>query len=380
MLGGEDIIDTSDRSIVRCCLYQVWIILRLLGNLTHHSDETIESLFRLVLGRLNHQTLVEEQREVDGRSMIAVIQQALCHIHRGDTGRLILQTVEHELMTTYSVDRQFIDILQRLFDIVGIESGQRTHQLHVLTTQREDISVGTHHHSEVAMIRRHEREELLQSLTHTNGTRTRTTTSVRSGEGLVEVDMHHVETHVARTTSTKHRVQIGTIVIHQTSRIVDKLCDGRYLCLKETKGIRIGHHHRRDVRSLERDKTFQISEIDLTISARFHLDYFEAADSCRGRIGAVGAVRHNDFLTSHITTRTMIVVDNHQSCKLAMSTSVWLECEVSQTCKGTERLLEHDNQSTGTNDSLFRLQRMQVLELRQSGHLLIDLGIIFHRT
>ena len=78
---------------------------------------------------------MEEQGEVDGGRMIAIVQQALCHVHRGDTRRLVLQSVKHELMFAESVDRQFIDILQTLLDIVGIQSCQRSHLLHMFLTQ-----------------------------------------------------------------------------------------------------------------------------------------------------------------------------------------------------------------------------------------------------
>ena len=85
MLGSEDIINTSDGSVVRCRLHQFRIGLGLFSNLSHHGNETIECLLTLVLRGLNHETLVEEQGEVDGRRMIAIVKQTLRHIHRGDT-------------------------------------------------------------------------------------------------------------------------------------------------------------------------------------------------------------------------------------------------------------------------------------------------------
>ena len=138
--------------MMRRRLHQVRIGLGLLGNLSHHGNETIKCLLRLILRRLNHQTLVEEQGEVDRRCMITIVEQTLGHVHRRDTRTLVLQTVEHELMATDSVDRQFVDILQRLLDVVGIECGERPDLLDMLTTEREDIGVGTHHDAEVAVI------------------------------------------------------------------------------------------------------------------------------------------------------------------------------------------------------------------------------------
>ena len=67
--------------------------------------------------------------------MIAVVEQALGHIHRGDARRLILQAIKDELMTTKAVDRQFIDILERLLDIVGIKCGKRTNVLDLVAPE-----------------------------------------------------------------------------------------------------------------------------------------------------------------------------------------------------------------------------------------------------
>ena len=85
MLRGEDIVDTAYGRRMRSRLHHVGIGLRLLGYLTHHGDETVEGLLRLVLRRLDHQRLVEEQGEIDGGRMIAVVEQSLRYVHRGDT-------------------------------------------------------------------------------------------------------------------------------------------------------------------------------------------------------------------------------------------------------------------------------------------------------
>ena len=74
MLGSEDIINTTDRCMMRSRLHQLGIRLCLFRYLTHHGDESIDGILRLVFCRLYHQTLMEEQRKVDGRCMIAVVK------------------------------------------------------------------------------------------------------------------------------------------------------------------------------------------------------------------------------------------------------------------------------------------------------------------
>ena len=94
----------------------------------------------------------------------------------------------------------------------------------------------------------------------------------------------------------------------------------------------------------------------------------------------MGRIRHNDFLTLQVTTRTMIVVDRHQTSQFSVSPCIGLEGEVGQTRESAEGLLEHDDQGLGTKYGLFRLQWVQMLECRQGSNLFIDLRIVLHRT
>ena len=63
-----------------------------------------------------------------------------------------------------------------------------------------------------------------------------------------------------------------------------------------------------------------------------------------------------------------------------MGTGVGLEGEVIQPREGTERLLQEDYQRPGAHHRMLRLQGVQVLELWQGSHLLVDLRIVLHRT
>ena len=66
-------------------------------------------------------------------------------------------------------------------------------------------------------------EESLETLANANRTTTRTASAMRGGEGFVEIDVHDIEAHIARTTYAKHRVEVGTIVVHECATIVDEL-------------------------------------------------------------------------------------------------------------------------------------------------------------
>ena len=114
MLSSKDVVHPTNRRSVGGRLHHFRVVHCLFRDFAHHLNEAVDRLLRLVLGRLYHQTLMEQQGEIDGGGMIAVVEQTLGHVHRGDSRRLILQTVEDELMLTEPLDRQLIDILQRL--------------------------------------------------------------------------------------------------------------------------------------------------------------------------------------------------------------------------------------------------------------------------
>ena len=86
-------------------------------------------------------------------------------------------------------------------------------------------------------------EELLQSLAHSYRAAAGTATTVRCGEGFVEVKMHHVKAHVTGATDAQQGVEIGSIVVHQSAAVMYHFYDFHYVVLKESECVRIGHHH-----------------------------------------------------------------------------------------------------------------------------------------
>ena len=76
---------------------------------------------------------MEEQREIDGWSVIAIVEQALGDVECGDTSALVGQAVEYKLVLTYRINREIVGITQTFLHIVGIERGYRAYMLDVLT-------------------------------------------------------------------------------------------------------------------------------------------------------------------------------------------------------------------------------------------------------
>ena len=70
---------------------------------------------------------------------------------------------------------------------------------------------------------------------------------MRRGKRFVQIDVHHVKSHVSGTAYSENRVEVGTVVIHQTTAVVDELGDFRYSAFKNPQCVGIGHHHAGDV-------------------------------------------------------------------------------------------------------------------------------------
>ena len=96
---------------MRCGLHLFRIGLGFLGYLSKHFDKCVDSLLAFALSRLYHHSFVEEKWEIDGRSVVTVVEQALCHVHSSYASRLVLESVEHELMLAYGRNWQGVDVL-----------------------------------------------------------------------------------------------------------------------------------------------------------------------------------------------------------------------------------------------------------------------------
>ena len=148
-----------------------------------------------------------------------------------------------------------------------------------------------------------------------------------------------------------------------------------HLCLIDTECIGVGHH---DTRNGVVEQALEIIGINGTVSGRLHLYDLEAAYSRTGRVGAVGAIGHDDAGTPGFATHEVVLAHHHQTGKLAMSASIGCEREIGQSGEFAQRTCRMVIDGEGTLHALFALQGMQPLESSVRSHLLIDLGVVLH--
>ena len=114
-----------DRPRVRRRVQDVGVGRRLARDREHRLAELVQPLLRLGLGRLDHQRLGDDQREVDRRRVEAVVHQPLGDVERRDAVLLLQRPRrEDELVHAQPVERQVVRVLQPGEQVVGVQHGR----------------------------------------------------------------------------------------------------------------------------------------------------------------------------------------------------------------------------------------------------------------
>src|SRR6266566_5616945 len=156
-------------------------------------------------------------------------------------------------------------------DVVRIENRSLSNCLESLSTQAHNVCIGSDKNSNVAMessdlsdriwniiivkillsikSNQRNRKVALELLRHAHGTCARATTSVRSRESLVKIQVDNVEAHVARSDLSEQRIEVGSVVIEQPTGLVYDLCNFENVLLEDSQRVRIRDHQSSRVRT-----------------------------------------------------------------------------------------------------------------------------------
>ena len=137
---------------------------------------------------------------------------------------------------------------------------------------------------------------------------------MRRGEGLVQVQVHHVGAEVAGTHLADQRVHVGAVHVKQRALGVQHVGDLVDLLLEDAQRVGIGQHQRGDIfvhLRLQRRDVHHAGGIRLQVLDR-------VAGHRRGRrIGAVRRVGDQDLL-ARIALRLQIRAHQQDAGQLAM--------------------------------------------------------------
>ena len=127
-------------------------------------------------------------------------------------------------------------------------------------------------------------QELLKTCAHTYGACAGTASAMRGREGLMEIDVHDVETHVARPGYAEHRVEIRTVVIHQRAAGMDHFGNLGDIVLENTHSVRVGHH---DCGHGVIEKRTERLYVHCTVGQTLDFDHFQSGYGCGSGVGTM---------------------------------------------------------------------------------------------
>ena len=170
------------------------------------------------------------------------------------------------------------------------------------------VTIGAHAHERC-------REERLQPLAHAHRTGSRSAAAVRGGEGLVEVDVDHIESHVARQHLPEDRVQVRAVVVEQAAGVVNDLLHFSDAPLEHAQRGRVGEHDAGGARS---DELAKRANIQVAVGRRREFADGAAAHYRRGGIGAVGGIRDQDLGSLGVAAVKVVGADHRHAGELTL--------------------------------------------------------------
>ena len=187
--------------------------------------------------------------------------------------------------------------------------------------------------------------------------------------------MHDVEAHVAGTCYAEHRVEVGSVVIHQAAGAVNHVGYARNLGLEESESVGVGHHHGGHGVVEQRGEGFGV---DGAVGTALDLYDLKAADGCRCGVGAVGAVGHDYFRALAVAALVVVGAYDHESGQLAVGAGEGVEGELAEAADFAQRALQAPVGLEGTLGVDGVGCRVEAREAGHRGDSLVDFRVIFH--
>ena len=268
--GRGGLVETPHGRGVRSFERHLGILGGLPQDLGDRFGEAVERLARLRLGGLDHQRLLDQQREVDRRRVIAEVQETLGQVQGADLKLPLHRPArEHELVHAELAvgERQEtpdVALAQPGQQVVGIQDGRLRGLPQTLSAERADVGVGAHEAAVVpleaaqppdrerpvvveleALLAPHEhrpRQERLDPLGYGDRARAGPAAAVGLREGLVQVEVDDVEAHVARPREAHDGVQVGAVVVERGPDAVHDPGDLLDVLVEQAERVRVRQH------------------------------------------------------------------------------------------------------------------------------------------
>ena len=194
----------------------------------------------------------------------------------------------------------------------------------------------------------------------------------------MQVEVQHVEAHVAGARDAADRVQVGAVVVEQGAGVVE---DRRHLLdplLEQPQRRWVGQHQPGRLRA---HLLAQVVDVDVASLVNVHLAHRVAGHGDAGRIGAVSRVGDDDLAALLVLAAVLEVrADQRQSGQLTLRSRGRLQRHCLQPDHLRQDLLQPPHQLQRPLRILVVLIGVQVAEPGQADQPLVDARVVLHRA
>ena len=301
-----------------------------------------------------------------------------------------------------AVERHLVVRAEAGQEVVGVQDGRLGHAFQALASKRQHISIRLQDDAEVAVERRHVADAVLavvlegvravgplddhrggqegdERLGDADGSRARSPAAVRRGEGLVEVQLDHVEPQVAGAGPAGDGVQVRPVVVHQAADGVDHVGQGPDVAVEQAQRVRARQHEGGGLVVHQVLDVGGVQDAPLVARGSHHLI---PGDGGAGGVRAVGRIGNDDRGLA-VAVEAVIGGNEHGAGEFAVGAGEWLHAELGHAGDLAQPLghLVEDLEGPLRQDApaaQLGQQRMEARETLQGRHVLQEPRVVLH--
>ena len=149
--------------------------------------------------------------------------------------------------------------------------------------------------------------------------------AVRNAEGLVQIQVAHVEADVARPHQTHHGIHVGAIHIDLTAVCVDQRADVAHALFEHAVRGRVGHHQRGQTVGMLRDLRPEVGHVDVAQRIAGNDHHFHAGQHGACRVRAVRGRGDQAYVAVIFAARPVVFADHQQAGVFTLRSGIRLE-------------------------------------------------------
>ncbi|KAG1453607.1 hypothetical protein G6F57_015691 [Rhizopus arrhizus] len=215
---------------------------------------------------------------------------------------------------------------------------------------------------------------------HRHGPHAGAAAAVRNAERLVQVQVGHVRTELARLGHADHRVHVGAVQVDLAASLVDQIADLGHGFFEHAVRGRVGHHDRGQAVAVLLGVEADVFDIDVAVGVGLGHHHLHAAHLRRGRVGAMRRVRNQADIAMTFAPRAVVGADRQQAGVFALRAGVRLQADRVVTGALHQHRFQRVDQFLVAQRLVGRHQRMDLRELRPGHRNHLGGGVELHRA